>query len=84
VISDPAAPIEPALDVGLAADEDTVAYLERLWVLEAHSGLDAQAGPAAPGECQPEDATHRRVERTVPMDESAIELDQALPAVPRR
>ena len=55
--------VEAALDVGLRADEDAVADLEGLEMLEADAAADLQAVAAAPRRRAPDAAAHHGVER---------------------
>src|SRR5215472_9056826 len=77
VVADPAGAVEPALDVRLGADEHAAADLERLHVLEAGAGADAQAVADAPAGGPPDDAPHHGVELALARREPRVEVEQA-------
>ena len=82
-VADDARAVEPALDVGLRADEHAVADLERLEMLEPDAAPDLQPVAAAPCGGPPDAAAHQRVQVAVARCEAPVELDEPVVAVVR-
>ena len=78
MVPDDARSVEPALEVGLCADEDAAANLEGLEMLEPDTFADLQTGADAPRDRAPDDRPHRRVHDVVAMQVAGILLDQAV------
>src|SRR6185312_16445308 len=68
--------VESTLDVGLCANEHTIADLKGLKVFEAHRGADTHAVAELSRDRSPDRAAHQRVHFSFAVRETVILLDQ--------
>ena len=81
VVADDRRAVEASLNVGLGADEDAVADLEGLEMLEPGAAADLQAVSASACGGSPDATAHHDVNRPLTRGESRIELDECRRAV---